>query len=601
MANNKNSQIIVSQKQNNSYIKLLINLWSHLSKRRRCQIILLAFLVPVGGMAEVMSLGAVLPLLAALISPENILEYKSIKLIALLFGIYTPITLIHFLFILFGTLSILSALFRLGLLWLITKVAFACGNDLSLKVLRITLYQDYSINIRKQTSAVIADITGKVASAGSIIQQILLLSNAAVMIALIIISITIVNSYIGIIVIFGFGIIYYIISLISKSRLEMNSLTISIQTEKLIRSLQDAMGSLRDIKIDGTQPEFLRVYRAADGALRKAQCDNNIISASPKFILESLAIILLLTITISYSNQTRGLVEVLPFLGMLIFATQKLLPSLQQIYASWASLAGMEASLSQALRLLGQKMPMVIERNSLEPLEFNKDIELKSICFKYEANGPLILNNISIVIPKGAKIGIIGVSGCGKSTLLDIIMGLISSTSGLLLVDGKIITQDVFQRWQKLIAHVPQNIFITNASLAENIAFGVPSNTIDMVRVRYAASQAHLASYIESLDQSYDTLAGERGVNLSGGQKQRLGIARALYKNAKILILDEATSALDHENELYVMRAIESLGKHITVITVSHSMAALEKHDFFYAMSQGELKYFENFRSLRNR
>jgi ATP-binding cassette subfamily B protein len=208
--------------------------------------------------------------------------------------------------------------------------------------------------------------------------------------------------------------------------------------------------------------------------------------------------------------------------------------------------------------------------------DFKNEISFQNISFRYSDNMPWVLDKLSFTVPKGSRVGFIGKTGSGKSTCLDLLMGLLEPTAGQILVDGYPLSQKTIRAWQGNIAHVPQAIYLADISLAENIAFGTPRDKIDIERVRSAARKAHIADFIESLPQGYQGLVGERGIRLSGGQRQRIGIARALYKTARIIIFDEATSALDNETEQVVMQTIESLSADLTVFIIAHRLTTLK-------------------------
>lgn len=210
----------------------------------------------------------------------------------------------------------------------------------------------------------------------------------------------------------------------------------------------------------------------------------------------------------------------------------------------------------------------------------------------------MVLDEVDFIIPRGTRIGFIGPSGSGKSTLLDIIMGLLSPSAGQLKIDGRSVREENRRAWQAHVAHVPQSVFLADASIEENIAFGVPRNQIDHERVRKVARQAQIASTIEALPEQYQTMTGERGVRLSGGQRQRIGIARALYKRADVIILDEATSALDNETELALMQAIETLGPDLTILIIAHRTNTLRNCDHIFELRGGRLAWSGSYQEL---
>jgi ATP-binding cassette subfamily B protein len=263
---------------------------------------------------------------------------------------------------------------------------------------------------------------------------------------------------------------------------------------------------------------------------------------------------------------------------------------LQQIYNAYISIKGNQASTQDALDLLDQPMPEHAYAHPSSPMGFQTAITLKDLGFRYTSQGPWVLRHINLRISKGSRIGFVGVTGSGKSTLLDIIMGLHTPSEGSLIIDNTAVTPQNTRTWQAQISHVPQAIYLSDTSISENIAFGVPVDQIDIKRVKQSAQQAQISQIIEGWSMGYDTLVGERGVRLSGGQRQRIGIARALYKRANVIVFDEATSALDNETEAAVMQAVESLGRDITVLIIAHRLTTLKKCDEIVEVALGSIR-----------
>jgi ATP-binding cassette subfamily B protein len=256
---------------------------------------------------------------------------------------------------------------------------------------------------------------------------------------------------------------------------------------------------------------------------------------------------------------------------------QRLLPTLQQGYTAWSVVASSEASLKDVIELLDQPMPAYANQPAQIPIQYRQHILIRNVSFRYAPSSQCVLRNVNLTIARGARIGFIGATGSGKSTLIDIIMGLLPPSEGELSIDGQTVNSINHRAWQAHIAHVPQSIYLADISVAENIAFGLPVDKIDIERVRQAAKQAQIDEVIESWPNKYQTFVGERGVRLSGGQRQRVGIARALYKKADVIVFDEATSALDNETEKAVMDAIDSLNLELTIIIVAHRLTTLQK------------------------
>jgi ABC-type bacteriocin/lantibiotic exporter with double-glycine peptidase domain len=263
------------------------------------------------------------------------------------------------------------------------------------------------------------------------------------------------------------------------------------------------------------------------------------------------------------------------------------LPVLQQAYAAWSGIRGGQASLHDTLELLDQPLPDYADQPAAKTLPFKYNISLRQLTFRYSPQTPDVLKQLDLTISKGSRVGFVGTTGSGKSTLLDIVMGLLQPTDGALEIDGQAVTPGNNRAWQAHVAHVPQAIFLADSTIEENIAFGVPKEQIDPKRVRQAAQQAQIADSIESWPKQYQTFVGERGIRLSGGQRQRIGIARALYKQADVIIFDEATSALDNETEQAVMQAIEGLSEDLTILIIAHRLTTLKNCTLIVELGNG--------------
>jgi ABC-type bacteriocin/lantibiotic exporter with double-glycine peptidase domain len=339
--------------------------------------------------------------------------------------------------------------------------------------------------------------------------------------------------------------------------------------------------------LDHTQGKYSSLFSKEDLSLRKAQARSMFISQSPRYVIEALGIVMVTLIAYYYSNSSDGVINAIPVLGAFALAAQRLLPILQQIFSSWTGIQSGKKSLQDVVMLLIQPMPSENDGSNGPPIKFLKEIKLNNIRFRYKNEFPWVLKDINLTISKGSRVGIVGSTGCGKSTLMDILLGLLSPTHGDLRVDECVINQTNSRLWQSLISHVPQNIYLSDNSIAENIAFIDSSEDLDMARVRHCAEQAQLSESIDKWPKKYETLVGERGIRLSGGQRQRIGIARALYKNASIIMLDEATSALDGETEDSVMKVIEELDSNLTIIIIAHRLTTLRKCTEIITLANG--------------
>jgi ATP-binding cassette, subfamily B, bacterial PglK len=570
--------------------ELIINLWHHFSRRRKRQFFLLLGLMLIGAFMEVISLGAILPFIGILADPEYVFTHPIIKDFSNFLGINTPDQLVLPLTITFAVAALMAGMTRTLLLWVSTRVAYAGGSDLSIKVYSRSLYQPYQVHVARNSSEVLSGITDKAGSVvGSVLLPLLTLISSVVMLIAIIVGLLIIHPLVALISTIGFGAGYGLIAWVTRKQLHRNSQRISEEQTQVIKAIQEGLGGIRDVLLDSTQSVYCDIYRKSDQTLRLARASNTFVAGSPRYAMEALGIVLITILAYSLSQEVGGVVTALPVLGALALGAQRLLPALQNIYTSWSAIVGSQRSLVDIIELLDQHVPQELLGSPPPPLKFQNSINFNNVRFRYSKDSPWVLDGVNLTIPAGARFGFIGSTGSGKSTLLDLLMGLLKPTEGELLVDGQLINGRTLRAWQQTIAHVPQSIYLTDTTLAENIAFGVLPEDIDLKRVYEAAKQAQIAAYIESQSMGYNTLVGERGVRLSGGQRQRIGIARALYKQANILVFDEATSALDNATERSVMNAIEGLDHNLTILIIAHRLTTIKNCDTIVELENGRV------------
>ena len=569
---------------------LLVSLWHHLSQRRQHQFGLLTGLMLVSAFAEVVSLGAVLPFIGILTAPNRVLNHPLVADMAKAWGIASADQLVLPLTVAFVAAVMLAAAIRMLLLWVNTRLIFASGADLSVEAYRRTLYQPYRVHVARNSSEVISGITNKVNGAvfGVLLPLLTLVSSILLLVAVMVALIAI-DPMAASVAAIGFGTSYGLITWVTRRQLYRNGRRVASEQSQVIKALQEGLGGIRDVLLDGTQPTYCDIYSRADYSLRRAQGNNSFIAGSPRFAMEALGMSLIIALAYGLSRQAGGIIAALPVLGALALGAQRLLPALQMGYSAWVSMAANRASLVDTLELLDQPLPAEALLPAPAPLPFQDAIHFNVVRFRYSSAGPWVLDGINLSIPKGARVGFVGSTGSGKSTTLDLLMGLLMPTEGEILVDGRPISGNRLRAWQRSIAHVPQSIFLADTTLAENIAFGVPRDAIDLQRVQQAARQAQIAGFIESRPEGYDAFVGERGIRLSGGQRQRIGIARALYKQASVLVFDEATSALDNVTEQSVMDAIEGLSRDLTILIVAHRLSTVECCERLYRLEQGRV------------
>lgn len=563
---------------------LLPDIYNSLSRKRRRQLAGLLVLTVISAVLEVVSLGMIVPFIKLLTNP---IEPGGFGSLTAVFGALSdPRQVITVIFVL---AALLAGVTRIALLWSTTQTSFQIGNEIGYQLYRQSLLQPYSVHIARNTSEIIGGVLKVDTVVFVILGQLNLISSLIISIA---ISLTIfwIDPVIAIVAFAGFFLIYAGITLATKKKLQKNSAVISTAQNERIMTLQEGLGAIRDVIIDGSYSSYLSKFDQIDKFLRRAQGSNIITGQSPRYVVESLGIMLVVLISYYFSVHGNKGESIFPVLGALALGAQRLLPSLQLIYYGWSQQTGNQAVIQDVQLLLKQATGTVcVERIHVKPLPFASYIALENVSFCYGDTSAFSMQGINITIKKGQKVALIGETGSGKSTIADILLGLLQPTTGRLVVDGAVVDEDNVSNWQENIAHVPQSLFLLDASIAENIAFGVPADHIDMARVREAAQLAKIDHFIESIPSQYDTVVGERGVRLSGGQRQRIGIARALYRNAAVLVFDEATSALDTETESEVIECIQNLEKSITILMIAHRLSTIRNCDLVIRIQKGRI------------
>ncbi|MGB7407541.1 MAG: ABC transporter ATP-binding protein, partial [Pontixanthobacter sp.] len=453
-----------------------------------------------------------------------------------------------------GILAIVTALGRLALAWFTQTIINQVGHELSVVIYNGILRQPYALFIRRNSSEVLSGIDKVQGLVQGVLLPLLQGVSALVMI-IVIAGVLLVLAPIATLIAAVFvGSIYGILIVVTKRRLRQVSSTLAETYTERIQSLQEGMGGIRDILIDGTADIFVKDFAQSDRRFRTANVHSNVISSSPRWIVEGLGIAVLALMAGLFAIGTGGLAGALPLLGVFALSALRILPLAQKIFSARTALASYSGLLQDVIRLT--ELPKRADDPAdLRRLPLKKSLKFENVHFHHAGVSAAVLNGIELTIDQGTNVGIMGVSGSGKSTLLDLTMGLIEPTSGKLLIDDAPLNPTIVRRWQKGIAHVPQSIFLADTTIAANIAFGFGRDAIDETAMENAVRIADLKAFISTLPNGFATIVGERGASLSGGQRQRLGIARALYRKPQLLVLDEATSALDEASETRIIDA----------------------------------------------
>lgn len=552
--------------------------------------ILLILLMVLSAFAEIMSIGMIIPFITAITSPDMVFSHSWMQPILSIFSIQSDIELAVFLTVGFCVIAIFSSILRLLTLWFQTRFCYSLGADLSTQLYKNSLYQPYPIHVARNSSEFISTIVNKTFQSTSfaILPILNILSSGLILLA-IISTLIIVKPIVAVSAFALFGMLYAVIILATRKRLDRDSQRISFEQDEVVKKLQEGFGGIRDILVSNTQEVYLKSYAASFRTLQDAWANVEIIRSTPRFVIEAFGVVSISLLALFFSTQANGVIGALPILGAMALSAQRLLPILQVIYASASSLRAGFSSLTDILLLLEMPSDESLMKAEHKPMPFKNKISIENLKFQYTDKGPWILNNINLSISKGEMIGVIGSTGSGKSTFIDILMGLLHPTDGSICVDDEIITEVSKYGWQSQLAHVPQSIFLIDASISQNIALGIPLEQIDFELVQESARKAQIHDAINSWDDKYDTVVGERGNRISGGQRQRIAIARALYKKAAVIIFDEATSALDSKTEHSVMESILSFDKDLTVIIVAHRLSTLKNCSKIIELSDGKI------------
>ncbi len=539
-----------------------------------------------GATAELASLGAVLPFLALMADPAAVSKYPLLASTASNVGIDENEVLLAAA-LLFGLLAVAAAGVRLTVSWATHRFTFGIGRDLGVGVFSNCLAQPYSWHVTRNSSDSLAAINKVQIVVNAGLLPIISAMVAAVIAFAIVVALLIIDAKTATAAAGGFVGSYLLISILVRSTLAANGKTIATAQRSRIQVVQEALGGIRDVILDQAQGVFHNRYEREERDFRKAQAINAFLGQAPRYALEGLALLIISFLAYRLGSGPNGMEAMLPTLGAIALGGQKLMPLIQQIYSGWTKFRGAQASLAEVLDLMS--LPPA-EAGITPKIKFSESLNLVNVSFRYAGQQHFVLDNANLRINRGATVGIVGITGSGKSTLMDIIMGLLVPEQGSVLIDGQKLTAQNASGWRAQIAHVPQDIYLTDASIRENIAFGVEPTRIDERRLHAAAVKAQIHSYIVGLPRGYYSSVGERGVQLSGGQKQRIGLARALYKEASVLVLDEATSALDSETERHVIESVNQLQGEITILIVAHRVTTLRECNQIIEISNGTVR-----------
>lgn len=559
---------------NISNLELLKEVWDQVDQKKKLLLFFLFSLI--SAITDAISIGMLIPFLKILETPEIYKSYFFYELISDSIKInFDPRILILILFVSF---LIVGTLFRVFINWYTLKISYLISEQFASRIYENVLYKDYLEHSLENSSKTLSDITYRVNATTNLLMSFIIIFNNLVLSIFIIFTLLYISSLKIGTVIFSIGIIYVTITYIFRRRFNENSKIISNNQTSLLKTLQEGLGGIKEVILSSSQPFFIKEFNKSYSKLNRSLLFNNFFAQSPKLLIETFSILILLSFYYYSIIIGRNLTELIGLIGVLAFGAQKLIPSFQVIYQNWSNVTSNKFLVMEILKIL--KSNSIRTFNKL-PIFFERGLKLKVNTFKYYENDDIILKGVNLSIKKGEKIGIIGPSGSGKSTLINLIVGLIADFDGCVEIDGEKINEKNIDSWRNQISYVPQNVFLFDSNLESNITFG--SKDKEVKNLEEIVSKVKLNSFIRDRNLNEIKL-GERANKISGGEKQRIALARALYKEASLIVIDEATNALDKKVEKEIFDIIYNL-ENVSTIVISH-----EIHNLYGCSTIYELK-----------
>ena len=570
--------------------------WSLLDRREQRNAWIVFIIIIFAALSSALMVGSVIPFLTVLGDPNQIEDIPFLSWAYEAGGFQSDYRFVIALGL--ASLSVIVASTGLQLLrvWVVANYTHMRASSLSCKLLTHYLSQPYEFFLKQHSAEQNSKILTETSQIVRYVYQpaFEVISSLLTAVAIIFLLV-LVDPMIALVAFSTIGGTYGTLYAINRRALSNLGLVRAKANTARFLLANEALGGTKEIKLAGIEHSYLDLFSAASNRFARTVAQANVIGSVPSFAIQAVGFGGIILITILFFDESslssgEALGDLLPMLGALAFAGQRLLPELQKVYMGLTDLQYGGAAVEQVYIDLSSPVQKQLDPQLAVALPVNHCIELENVNYYYPLSQEAGLQSISLKIETGNKIGIVGGTGAGKSTLIDVILGLLSPTEGSLVVDGVVISQSNIRAWQRTFGYVPQDIFLSDGTIAQNIALGVPKSEIDYSRISQVARAAHIDSFIiNKLPEAYESRVGERGIRLSGGQRQRIGIARALYHNAQVIVFDEATSALDNLTELEVMKAIDSLPGDKTVFMVAHRLSTVRACDRILVMQDGKV------------
>ena len=501
----------------------------------------------------------------------------------------------QFLFALGGVvllLLVISLAFKAFTIYMQTRFALIRESSIGQRLVEGYLNQPYSWFLNRHSADLGKTILSEVASVvhDGLMQLMTLMAQGTVVLALLILLL-VVDPLLAFTVGSVLGLAYGAIFVVMRAKLKLLGEERIGANQERFTAVSEAFGAAKEVKVCGLEQVYVQRFAKPAESYARALAAARVISQLPRYALEAIAFGGLMVVVLYLMARNGSLVAALPIISLYAFAGYRLIPALQQTYAAFTNLRFAGPALDALHQDLSSLKASKAPKGDVPPLPLNKTIRLQQVTYTYPGARRPALKGVDLSIPVHSTVGFVGATGSGKTTTVDVILGLLEVQEGTLSIDGQPITAVNCRKWQRAIGYVPQHIYLSDASVSENIAFGVSTQDIDQQAVERAAKIANLHEFVvNELPQGYNTTVGERGVRLSGGQRQRIGIARALYHNPQVLIMDEATSALDNLTEQAVMEAVNKLSHNITIILIAHRLSTVRQCDQIFLLEQGQVK-----------
>ena len=560
-------------------LSILKKIGTHLDSKRKRDVKVVLFLSILSSLAESISIAMLIPFISFFVNPDSYIFNNLFKGFLNFLNISNQKDILATVSLSFIFIVLLSSFIKLKYIRFSNNLTDNFTSDFRIKIFKFLINQDFSYYFKHGSNEIMSNLSQKTRSFTTIIfSSINIINSILISTAIVIILIFNEPLYTPLIII-SIILFFFIIFKIKSAKVLKKGQSINLNQNFMIDIFQNTVGYLPEIIIYNLRKFFLTTLSKASEETAISGADVRTTSMSPKIYIETFIIIFVVLVVYFSDLSNRSIEANISYLAILAFGIQKCLPLVNNIYSLSINFKASIPTANSFLNILDGGNVNEVENQEYETLKFKKIIKLENISFRYNKNLPNILNKLNFDIIKGEKVVIKGQTGSGKSTLSNIVSGLLSPSEGRMVIDDTLIDSENLKNWQKNIAIVPQTVFLNDATISENIAIGIDMNAIDFNKVKNSAKIAQIDYFIESLPNKYNEKVGERGVRLSGGQRQRVGIARALYRDAKIIILDEPTNALDMETENLVLDSISKLSKDITLIMISHSNNSLKYFD----------------------